>query len=59
MELDILLEQARGKRASARLARRLASHMHGPNKARALAFGADLEAKADVLEDQPICPSLP
>src|SRR5262249_2499472 len=64
MELDILLEQARGKRASARLARLLASHMHGPNKAhsglcrrlgsqgRRSQFSVlqDLEAKSDRIQ---------
>ena len=54
-----ILELARGKRESARLARRLAGDLQGANKARALAFADDLEAKADVLEDQLVCPSLP
>jgi hypothetical protein len=57
MELDIL-EQARRKRESARNARRLAADMQGANKARALAFAAELEACAEVLEDQLVVPFL-
>ena len=55
MESDIL-EQARRKRESARYARRLAAGMQGANRARALAFAAELEAYAEVLEDQRVVP---
>ena len=57
MELEIL-EQARRKRESARYARRLAVDLRGANKARALAFADQLEAVAEVLEDQLIMPFL-
>jgi hypothetical protein len=57
MKLDIL-ELAQGKRESARRARRLAADMQGANKARALAFADELEAHAEVLEDQLVVPFL-
>jgi hypothetical protein len=60
MELELdALEQARRKRETARRARRLAADMQGANKARALAFADELEAYAEILEDQLVVPFLP
>jgi hypothetical protein len=53
-------EQIRTKRESAIRARRLAVEISSAaDQARALAFAAELEAQADVLEDQLIGSSLP
>ena len=58
MESEVL-EQARRKRETARRARRLATDMHGTNRASALAFADELEAHAEILEDQLVAPFLP
>jgi len=52
----IVLNQVRAKRQTARLARTLAVKLKGAHKARALAFAAELEDKANILEDQLVSP---